>query len=198
MDKKRFLNELRQELSYELPDMLVRNNVEYYSAYIDTEVRKGRSQDEVLSDLGDPRLIARTVIDAAKSGADGIPYTSDDRDFSGQIYGGGGGPAGYGADSYGSEGYTEGYADDTGRDRYYEGSRDEDRAFGRDSGQRHRSNMSVRYYNFGCLGFLILMLVLFSVFSLIGTAVSYLMPILGPVIIVCILIWLFNNMRGDE
>ena len=190
MDKRRFLNELRQELSYELPDTLVRSNLEYYSAYIDSEERKGRSREEVLSELGDPRLIARTVIDAAKSGADGIPYTSDDRDFSGQIYGG----SGYGGGPQG--GYEDVYADAEDQGRSYD--RASERTDASEDRQKHRDSIKVRYYNFGCLGFLVLMLVLFSIFSLVGTAVAYLMPILGPGLIVCILIWFFSNMRGDR
>ena len=44
MNKRQFLKELQEELSYELPDLLIRNNVEYYSSYIDSEMAKGRSE----------------------------------------------------------------------------------------------------------------------------------------------------------
>ena len=37
-----------------------------YENYIDTEIRKGRREQEVLEELGDPRLIAKTIIDTAK------------------------------------------------------------------------------------------------------------------------------------
>ena len=38
------------------------DNVNYYEDYINTEIRKGRTEEEVLESLGDPRLIARTII----------------------------------------------------------------------------------------------------------------------------------------
>ena len=196
MNKRQFLKELQEELSYELPDLLIRNNVEYYSSYIDSEMAKGRSEKEVLEDLGDPRLIARSIIDAAKSGSDGISNTADDRDYSGQIYGGssdryGAGDAYGGSGSYGNgSGAGGGFRDSDSRSSYgsdLNGDR-----------QKHRKDIHVSYYNFGCLGFLIVLLVLSAIFSLVGTAVTFLMPILGPIIIVCILLWLFNNFRGDQ
>lgn len=201
MNKKQFLNELREELSYELPEGLVRSNTEYYSSYIDEEVRKGRSMDEVLTDLGDPRLIARTIVDAAKSGSDGIPNTSDDRDFSGQIYGG---RQGYGGSSYDRQGYG-GYSDEDayGRESASRAGTGQDRGggdYGADLGsepQRHRKNIHVSYYNFGCLGFFVLLFLLSFIFSVVGSAISFLMPLLGPLIIVCIILWLIRNMRGD-
>ena len=36
--------------------------LEYYSSYIDDEVRKGKTEEEVLEALGDPRLIAKTIV----------------------------------------------------------------------------------------------------------------------------------------
>ncbi len=201
MNKRQFLNELREELGYELPEGLVRSNVEYYSSYIDEEVRKGRSLDEVLTDLGDPRLIARTIVDAAKSGSDGIPNTSDDRDYSGQIYGG---RQSYGGSSYDRQGYGS-YSDEDayGQDSASQSGMGQGQSrgdHGADLGsepQRHRKNIHVSYYNFGCLGFFVLLFVLSFVFSVIGSAISFLMPLLGPLIIVFIILWLIKNMRGD-
>ena len=46
-------------------------NLEYYEDYINTEIRKGRSEEEVLSELGDPRLIARTIVETGGGGQTG-------------------------------------------------------------------------------------------------------------------------------
>ena len=194
MNKRQFLKELEEELGYELPSTLVRSNLDYYSSYIDGERQKGRGEDEILSDLGDPRLIARTIIDAAKSGSDGIPNTPDDRDFTDQIYGG--------SRSFGQDGagYREEADSAYGRDSR-DGSFGDSGSYGSggSSGDmpRHHRNIDV-YHNFGCLGFLVTMLVIMLIFSFIGTALSVLLPILGPLIIVMIIIWIFTNMRGDQ
>lgn len=38
-------------------------HVQYYRNYIEEEQRKGRSEDDILNELGDPHLIARTLLD---------------------------------------------------------------------------------------------------------------------------------------
>ena len=73
MSKREFLSKLEEALVYEMPPRAVTENLRYYSSYIDSEKGKGRSEEEVLDELGDPRLIARTIIEAEKSGEDGIP-----------------------------------------------------------------------------------------------------------------------------
>ena len=78
MSKREFLSKLEEALVYEMPPRAVTENLRYYSSYIDSEKGKGRSEEEVLDELGDPRLIARTIIEAEKSGEDGIPGTADD------------------------------------------------------------------------------------------------------------------------
>lgn len=39
-------------------------NVSYYEEYIATQVRAGRTEEEVLAELGDPRLLARSIAEA--------------------------------------------------------------------------------------------------------------------------------------
>ena len=43
-------------------EALIRDNINYYSSYFQDEMRKGRSEEEVAKELGDPRLIAKTII----------------------------------------------------------------------------------------------------------------------------------------
>ena len=37
-------------------------HIRYYEDYIQSQVRNGRTEKEVLEELGDPRLIARTLL----------------------------------------------------------------------------------------------------------------------------------------
>ena len=78
MTKQDFLTGLEQALSGEVSRDVFLENVTYYRDYIDGEIRKGRREEEVLEELGSPRLIARTIIDAAQAEAE------EDAGFSGQ------------------------------------------------------------------------------------------------------------------
>mgnify|MGYP003232489390 CR=1 FL=1 len=62
MNKQEFVDRLRMALNGHVSPGLVMDNVNYYQDYINTEIRKGRTEEEVLESLGDPRLIARTII----------------------------------------------------------------------------------------------------------------------------------------
>lgn len=66
MDRKEFIEELRVALSTELDCYEVNDNIAYYDEYIDLEIRKGVSEQDIFNDLGEPRLIAKTIIDKAK------------------------------------------------------------------------------------------------------------------------------------
>ncbi len=76
MSENEFLTELENALSGSVSPSLINENLRYYEEYIETEKLKGRSVYEVMDELGDPRLIARTIIDTAdsrdKRGADAI------------------------------------------------------------------------------------------------------------------------------
>ncbi len=64
MSKAEFLDGLRRALSATGSSSLIEENLVYYNNYIDAEISKGRSEKEVLDELGDPRLIARSIMDA--------------------------------------------------------------------------------------------------------------------------------------
>lgn len=63
MNKLEFIDRLRAALNGRVSPGLVSENVNYYEEYINTEIRKGRTEEEVLQSLGDPRLLARTIIE---------------------------------------------------------------------------------------------------------------------------------------
>ena len=81
MTKQEFLDELALRLREEGAERLVAENVEYYRSYIDEEVAKGRHEEEVLSELGNPALIARSILDAAGYRVDGVPDRNPDGDL---------------------------------------------------------------------------------------------------------------------
>lgn len=62
MTKNEFLDTLARVLNRELSESEVRSNIRYYEDYIDQQTAGGRSEAEVLRELGDPRLIARTIL----------------------------------------------------------------------------------------------------------------------------------------
>ncbi len=64
MGKQEFLDKLRASLSGNVSPGLVEDNVAYYADYINTQLRMGQSEDVVLNQLGDPRLIAKSIITA--------------------------------------------------------------------------------------------------------------------------------------
>ena len=63
MGKQEFLDKLRLALNGRVTVETLSDTLTYYEDYINTEVRKGRSEEEVMNSLGDPRLIARTIIE---------------------------------------------------------------------------------------------------------------------------------------
>lgn len=63
MTKKEFLEQLEDALAGEVSNSVVYDNKQYYSKYIDAELWKGRAEEEVLEELGSPRLLAKTIID---------------------------------------------------------------------------------------------------------------------------------------
>ena len=80
MNKKEFLDILYEQLSGQMPEGTVSSHIQYYRNYIEEQRRTGRSEDDILSELGDPRLIARTLLDTDSVGSSRSysPYTETD------------------------------------------------------------------------------------------------------------------------
>lgn len=64
MTRAEFLSKLQDALSAELDAGAVERNVRYYDEYISDEIKSGKSERDVLDSLGDPWVIARSIIDA--------------------------------------------------------------------------------------------------------------------------------------
>ena len=80
MDRTEFIERLQRALAGGVNSSRVAENVQYYREYIDMEIRKGRSEEEVLGSLGDPRLLAKSIIEANKRAgvSEGMNRTYDE------------------------------------------------------------------------------------------------------------------------
>ena len=56
---------------------VVNENVSYYEEYIATQVRTGRTEEEVIEELGDPRLLARSIAEAKERKGGGVKTDAD-------------------------------------------------------------------------------------------------------------------------
>ncbi|MBR3601254.1 MAG: DUF1700 domain-containing protein [Lachnospiraceae bacterium] len=62
MTKQEFLDGLRRSLVSGLETSEVNEHINYYSQYIDSQIRTGIPEEEVMASLGEPRLIAKTLL----------------------------------------------------------------------------------------------------------------------------------------
>jgi len=76
MNRFEFLNTLRAALTGKVPGTMVEDNVRYYEEYIEIQLRQGKAEEEVLGSLGDPRLLAKTIIEANKYAENTDSYTA--------------------------------------------------------------------------------------------------------------------------
>jgi len=67
MTKEEFIKELRSALSGEVHQDVLNENIRYYDQYLSQEQQKGRTIDEIVEEIGNPRLIARTIIDTSSN-----------------------------------------------------------------------------------------------------------------------------------
>ena len=86
MTKQEFLETMRLALNGRIDSGQVMDNLQYYEEYINTEIRKGATESDVLNRLGDPRLIARTIVEtgggtASEAGADFRDFGTQEEEY---------------------------------------------------------------------------------------------------------------------
>ncbi len=79
MNKREFIEKLALALAGQVPRSVIEENIAYYDRYISEEVRHGKPERQVLDELGDPRLIARSIIEA-NGGGDEMAGVYEDSD----------------------------------------------------------------------------------------------------------------------
>lgn len=82
MRQEEFLQSFREALTGKVSDTIIQENVNYYRNYISNEVRNGKTEDVVLQALGDPRLLAKTIIESNKFANGDESYASDNSGWS--------------------------------------------------------------------------------------------------------------------
>ena len=81
MSKNDFIKNLKKALEGSVSTNEVEAQINYYNDYIESEKRKGISEGEVIESLGDPRLIAKTIIDTNGNFSDNYVYESNSSNY---------------------------------------------------------------------------------------------------------------------
>lgn len=84
MSKQEFLQRLRDTLTGEVPGSVMEENIRYYNEYISSEVSRGLKEEEVTAAIGDPRLIAKTIMEANENGREDSSSRSFYESFTGE------------------------------------------------------------------------------------------------------------------
>ena len=85
MSREDFLKTLRNSLELSLEKDAINAQLDYYDKYISDEMKKGKTEKEVIAELGDPRLIAKTI--KTVNTGEGINKTSsNENDYSNDDY----------------------------------------------------------------------------------------------------------------
>lgn len=80
MKKEEFLSGLRAALALEIPDSEIESNLRFYEDYINGKIKE-KEEEIVIDELGDPRLIAKTIIETYQI-AHGPMYQNNKNDKS--------------------------------------------------------------------------------------------------------------------
>ena len=157
---------LKSELEGRVPYSVIQENLRYYDSYIMEEAAKGQTEDEVIESLGGPRIIARTIVDAA--------LDTEDR------------PDGF--DSFESEAsYRSGPAGSSQEEREpVRGKKPE----------VHYVDFGKWYVRLiaGLVVFLVIFLVMTVFFGIMGLA-GWILSYIWPVLLVMLAVWMFRGPR---
>ena len=174
MTRAEFLQGLRTELEGRVPYSVIQENIRYYDSYISDEISKGADEAEVIENLGGPRIIARTIVDAA--------LNTEDR------------PDGY--ETYGSGETQE--ADDNSQSREYSGPYG---TVDREESYQDTYHRNVHYVDFskwyvrlaaGLIVFFIIFLLMSLFFGIIGLA-GWVLSYIWPVLLILMIFWIFKG-----
>lgn len=97
MSKKEFLRVLEETLNLSLDSDCVQEQIEYYEVYFSEEIKKGRSENEIIEELGDPKLIAKTIKTVNKNSSLEFKVNNEENYYN------------YGNNNYENDNYNESY-----------------------------------------------------------------------------------------
>lgn len=168
MTKSEFLEGLRRALSSSGSESLIRENMDYYNSYINEEEAKGRSEAEIIEELGDPALIARSIKAAA-----GIDDTLEGNE----------------EEKHGYKGYEETkqtYTDDYGN---------------RMDNERNFKSFSINKTGMAAVIIALIIIIIAAVsivFYIVGGILSFLAPVLGPILMLVAILFFIRIFRGRD
>ena len=193
---------------------VIEEQLRFYSDYISTEIAKGRAEEEVISELSAPNLLARSIIDAADAGGDrvarttpfryeekDINYASDEEDLK---YKGTSSEERASYDRAESPRYERRESSSSGS---YSGGRvygdrgnrnDNNSSYDNDSYGSGRENRGYRPYvpvsSAGCLLFALILTAIIVLMILVFVGIlSFLAPVLFPVLSIAVILWLLSG-----
>lgn len=78
MDKYEFLEKLKLALNGKVSQQTITDTLRYYDEYIESQAAEG-SMEQVMNSLGDPRLIARSIVDAESAQSERASQQAQDQ-----------------------------------------------------------------------------------------------------------------------
>ena len=190
MNKKEFLQALRGELTNSVSGEVIEEQLRFYSDYISTEMAKGRTEEEVISELSAPNLLARSIIEAADAGGDRVARTRGTSSEKGSSSSDTENPR------YERRESSSGVSGNHSRNPGYGDSGNG--GYGNNSYNRGRESHGYRPYvpvsSAGCLLFAIVVIALLVLVALVFVGIlSFLAPILFPVLSIAVILWLLSG-----
>lgn len=82
MKREEFLISFQEALMGAAPETVIQEHVRYYQNYIEAQMREGRMEEDILQELGNPRLLAKTIIESSKFANGDESYASDNSGWS--------------------------------------------------------------------------------------------------------------------
>ena len=194
MNKKEFLQALRGELTNSVSGEVIEEQLRFYSDYINTEIAKGRGEEEVVAELSAPNLLARSIIEAADAGGDRVarttPFRYEEKDIN------------YASDEedlkYKGTSSEERASYDRAESPRYERRESSSSGSGNGTYGNSGENRGYRPYvpvsSAGCLLFAIVVIALLVLVALVFVGIlSFLAPVLFPVLSIAVILWLLSG-----
>ena len=165
----RFLDELSKALRGNIPDGYVKSNLDYYKQYIQEEKNKGRKEADIISELGDPRLIAKNIINTS-------PVKNENN----------------------RNGYYEEYDNDSWKESQEEdyirrGQKRYDRTMKTISFFNKASSNKIGRILLGVGSFVVAAIMIWLFFGILGFLITYILPVILIVVLIKAIVGLFRG-----
>ena len=194
MNKNEFLQALKGELTNSVSGEVIEEQLRFYSDYINTEIAKGRGEEEAVAELSAPNLLARSIIEAADAGGDRVarttPFRYEEKDIN------------YASDEedlkYKGTSSEERASYDRAESPRYERRESSSSGSGNGTYGNSGENRGYRPYvpvsSAGCLLFAIVVIALLVLVALVFVGIlSFLAPVLFPVLSIAVILWLLSG-----